>query len=438
MSNVVPRIPFERALDFANKEKITELLYPLFVHNIGALLYHPTNQSRTTQVMAAAEQRRKQDHSQLQQQGQRMGGQQPPSGLPSLQQHHHHSMTLPPQPPVPSQGGMDGRPSIARSHTFPTPPTSATAVMGGMGSSENFQWSQNQGTNPMPIDTSLSNARSMPATPASTPPNTALQSMQPYPPATQAYDSSRQLYNAPPSQQSPYPPANSSPQDRNLYGQSGYVKSEMGPPSSRPTGGAPESQEAKSNGMMHPGQGEHVGHHGEEEAEHEHDAEYTHDSGAYDSNRNSYNYNQAPVASLPSDHPHLSPEMTGPAGHQGTSGRSTPRSAAAPQSYYPQQGYNTPPRAPTASSNLYSVMSSDRGTTNGANDVYAPPADMGSSMQNGGYAPVMNGASGGMKRGRDDEDDRGDKRRKTVSSPALYDPSLSRQAPAIPTQRVHR
>jgi enhanced filamentous growth protein 1 len=36
-------IPFEKALEFANKEKITELLYPLFVHNIGALLYHPVN-----------------------------------------------------------------------------------------------------------------------------------------------------------------------------------------------------------------------------------------------------------------------------------------------------------------------------------------------------------------------------------------------------------
>lgn len=37
------RIPFERALEFANREKITEMLYPLFVHNIGALLYHPIN-----------------------------------------------------------------------------------------------------------------------------------------------------------------------------------------------------------------------------------------------------------------------------------------------------------------------------------------------------------------------------------------------------------
>jgi len=36
-------IPFDKALEFANKEKITELLYPLFVHNIGALLYHPVN-----------------------------------------------------------------------------------------------------------------------------------------------------------------------------------------------------------------------------------------------------------------------------------------------------------------------------------------------------------------------------------------------------------
>jgi hypothetical protein len=42
------RIPFERALDFANKEKITESLYPLFVHNIGALLHHPINHAPHT------------------------------------------------------------------------------------------------------------------------------------------------------------------------------------------------------------------------------------------------------------------------------------------------------------------------------------------------------------------------------------------------------
>ncbi|PSS28386.1 hypothetical protein M430DRAFT_47391 [Amorphotheca resinae ATCC 22711] len=39
-------IPYDRALALANQEKITELLYPLFVHDIGALLYHPSNAAR--------------------------------------------------------------------------------------------------------------------------------------------------------------------------------------------------------------------------------------------------------------------------------------------------------------------------------------------------------------------------------------------------------
>lgn len=33
-------IPFDRALDLANREGITELLYPIFVNNLGALLYN--------------------------------------------------------------------------------------------------------------------------------------------------------------------------------------------------------------------------------------------------------------------------------------------------------------------------------------------------------------------------------------------------------------
>ncbi|KAK6212460.1 hypothetical protein LQW54_005234 [Pestalotiopsis sp. IQ-011] len=44
-------IPFERALDLANRERITEMLYPLFVQDIGTLLYHPTNQTKRNQVM---------------------------------------------------------------------------------------------------------------------------------------------------------------------------------------------------------------------------------------------------------------------------------------------------------------------------------------------------------------------------------------------------
>lgn len=441
-------IPFERALDFANKEKITELLYPLFVHNIGALLYHPTNQNRTNQVMAAAE-RRKQEQNQL-----RSSQPAPPGTLPSLQQHHQHSMGLPGSQPPLSTNVAGGRPSLDRAHTFPTPPTSASSVMGSMGTSENFQWSQQQPQNPMSIDTNLSNARSMPATPATTPPGNTLQSMQqqPYPPVSQSYDNSRPMYNTASSQQAPYQTSNTSPQDRPMYNHGTYVKNEMGPPSGRPSvgGSTGDHQDAKTNGYQ--GQGGDSAPHpaGEEEAEHEHETEYTHDSGAYDANRGQYNYNAPPVAALPSEHSHMSPDMAGSTNHQGASGRSTPRSAAAPPSYYAPQGYGTPPRAPQTSSSLYNVMSNDRATANGGPaDVYAPPADMGASMSNGYGQPVMNGASSGMKRGRDDEDDRPTsggagmgmdlKRRKTVlesSGPSpVYDPSLNRPASAVSQRR---
>ena len=36
-------MPIERALYFANIQEITESLYPLFVHDIGTLIYHPAN-----------------------------------------------------------------------------------------------------------------------------------------------------------------------------------------------------------------------------------------------------------------------------------------------------------------------------------------------------------------------------------------------------------
>lgn len=390
--------------------------------------------------MRAAEQRNK-DQQQSQ-----MRNTQPPA-LPSLQQHHHHmGLPGPPGQPLPSQ--QQHRPSMDRAHTFPTPPTSASSVMGNMGA-DNYQWTQqqqgmnsSQGTNPMSIDTSLSNTRSMPATPATTPPGSSMQSMPAYPPATQAYDSSRQQYNVPPLQ-SPYQAANTSPQDRSIYGQNSYVKSEMGPPpSSRPSLSGPtaEHDQKPTNGYGSQGS-EHVTQNGhEEEPEHEHETEYTHDRSTYETNNSHYQY-QPPqqLPSLQPEHSHMSPEMAGAAGHQGASGRSTPRSAAPAQAYYPPPGYNTPPRG---------YASNDRVPTNGStsNDVYGSQPDMNNSMQQNGYAPApLNGASAGMKRGRDDEDDRplsggpgmDMKRRKTL---ALQDPSpvpAYQPAPALaaPTRR---
>jgi protein SOK2 len=278
-----------------------------------------------------------------------------------------------------------------------------------MGPADGFQWANSQGmsgaqgTNPMSIDTGLSNARSMPTTPATTPPGSIG-----YPAAGQPYDSSRQLYaNPSAAQQSPYQSSNGNPQDRNIYGQSNYVKSDMGPPATR----ADQQDNKGPNGILsHDQNGQPAAHSSaEDEGDHEHDGEYTHDSGAYDATRQSYNYSAPPVGSLNGEHQHLSPELTGSPNHQAGSGRATPRTAAAPQPYYSQQGgYGTPPRTQPASSNLYNVMSNDRGSANGASgsDSYAPQPDMSGSMSNGYPAPqpVMNGTTS-LKRGRDDDDE---------------------------------
>lgn len=440
-------IPYERALDFANKEKITEMLYPLFVHNIGALLYHPSaNPGRTSQVMTAADRQRRESVP--------MRNPHPP-GLPSIG--GHHSLALPgPQQSLPSQSGTS-RPPLDRALTFPTPPTSASSVMGSMATSEGFNWPNqgmngSQGGSSMSMDGGISSARSMPNTPAATPPG-SIQSMQPYPPAAQGYDSQRQMYNAPPTQQSPYQNSANPPPDR-LYSQAAsYSKSEMGPPASRAPAPLPsndQSQDKGPNGIVSAEQQNQS--HPEDEGEHE--AEYTHDSASYDHGRAPYNYNTAAGVASMNNEANMPSEMANSQSHPPASGRATPRTAAPPQPYYQHHnGYNSPQRVQQSTSNLYNVMTNDRAPTNGApgNDVYAPPADMSSSMSNG-YAPqppVMNGSGAGMKRGRDDDDDIGRpqnddmgnldlKRRKTmlettVSAPT-YD-AMSRPASAIAAPR---
>jgi len=445
------RIPFERALDFANKEKITEMLYPLFVHNIGALLYHPTNQTRTNAVMAAANaaERRRQENQQ-QQNVRSSQGPQPPS------LHHHHSMNNPigshmSQPPhsiAPHPGA--GRPGLDRAHTFPTPPTSASSIMGMGNQGGPYEWggqsigSGVQGTQPLSIDTGLSNARSMPTTPATTPPGNSMQGMQPYQ-SQQGYDNSRPMYSSAPAQQNQYASQqNIAQQNMARFGQpmqsNHYMKNEMGPPSSRAPGSGPESEhhaDSKADTYV-PGQGnEQVGHGtGEEEAEHEHDTEYAHDnSAAYNANRGPYAYNPGPtVGSLQGEHPHLSPEMAGSPSHQNGSGRGTPRSNAASQPQW-APGYHTPPRAPP-SSNLYNVMSDTRGSTNGnsGGDNYST-SNMGVSVQSGYAAPALNGSAPSNKRMRDEDDQDqtsrpssrsddidGMKRRKTVGDGSVSGP----------------
>ena len=121
---------------------------------------------------------------------------------PSL--HHHHSMSNPigaamSQPPHAIQPHpSSGRPGIDRAHTFPTPPTSASSIMGMGNQGSSYEWNgsnvQNaQGGQPLSIDTGLSNTRSVPTTPASTPPGAVQQGMS-YA-SGQSFDGSRPLYS---------------------------------------------------------------------------------------------------------------------------------------------------------------------------------------------------------------------------------------------------
>ncbi|KAH8695952.1 apses transcription factor StuA [Talaromyces proteolyticus] len=416
-------IPYERALDFANKEKITDLLYPLFVHNIGGLLYHPTNSSRTNMVVHDSQQRRLEGN-------QSARNSQGPQG-PAL--HHHHSMSNPvpshlSQAPAPSVAPQsNGRPGLDRAHTFPTPPTSASSLIGMPNQGSTYEWNpQNMGSNvqpsqPLSIDTGLSNARSMPGTPATTPPGSNLQGIQPYQNAP-TYDASKSYYSSAPPSQPQYASQPLAQPNLAAYGQA-YMKNDMAPPSARPSivQAEPDQGDAKVDRYAQPN-GQVANSTSEAEPVQEPEPEYIHDAGAGSySNRNSYTYTtNAPVGSLAGDHSQLAASPS----HQNGADRMTPRTAGAASQQWPQ-GYNTPPRAVQAGS-LSNIVSDTRGAPNGdayPNSTYAPTYSSYSSMN----------GSLGTKRLRDDEDDRlgrpdgreteyDSKRRKTITEPPVGGP----------------
>ncbi|KAI9816682.1 MAG: hypothetical protein M1826_001756 [Phylliscum demangeonii] len=402
-------IPFERALEFANREKITHLLYPLFVHNIGALLYHPSNQPRPTGILSAADRRRPD------------GGRPPPTPQPPSALPHHHALPnggmsghLSGPPPPLAVGGHGARPGLDRAHTFPTPPTSAHSILGVGGADGAYGWSGpslgGPSGHPLSVDVGLSNARSMPSTPATTPPGASLQSMTAYGHGS-AYDGPRPTYAAP--SPSPHPYAS---QGTARFGPplppSQYIKHEMGPPAARASGPGPEPdrtlESRSSTGLIGHGPAPDSFHPapGEDEADHEHDAEYGHDghaaaaaaaAAAYGSSRASYGYGGgSAVGGYPTDHAHLSPEINGSPGHHATSGRATPRTSQTSQHAWGTD-YQTPPRPQAASSNLYSVMSPDQygksAHTSATDDGYHAQLGLAGAMPTAYAAPSQSQAS---------------------------------------------
>lgn len=372
------------------------------MHNIGGLLYHPTNERGTAALTSASDRRRADSNAPR-----------PPTGTQPPSLHHHHSMMNPvgapgsqtPHSIAPHPGS--GRPGIDRAHTMPTPPASASSVIGIGNQGSSYEWSGQNITNNVPgtqalsIDTSISNTRSMPNTPASTPPGNNIHSMTPY--QNQQQFDSQKYYSGPPGPQASYAAQPTiSQQNMARFGQpmsSSYTKSDMGPPTLRGSGTGTEGDphEIKPEHYTQAAASNHVGH-GAANGEHDedHDNDYMNaNTASYNNARNSYTYGTAAnVNPLQQDPSHVSPEMNG-SPHQDGSGRGTPRTTGNTQSQWNSTGYNTPPR-PATSSNLYNVMSDPRG-----NGVNGSSSD---SYVASSYSTSMNSLSAPTKRPREDDD----------------------------------
>jgi len=151
------------------------------VHDIGRIVVHPTKNSAGITLAAMANHERRHQ-----------------SGLPPTQPTSTPLIGQDPQAAVPGFHPATGRPGIDRALTVPTPPSSATTMisMGNPGSSYEWGGAPVAGvptSQPLSIDTNLGSTRSVPTTPASTPPANALHGMTAYQ-SNGAYDSSRPMY----------------------------------------------------------------------------------------------------------------------------------------------------------------------------------------------------------------------------------------------------
>ncbi|KAF2155075.1 apses-domain-containing protein [Myriangium duriaei CBS 260.36] len=314
-------IPYERALEFANKEKITERLYPLFVHNIGSLLYHNPNTpagrpSVAGSTGAAPDRRRPEGDADYMR---------TPSTTQAPPLTHHHSMSG----SVSAQGGQTphsqipgARPPFERAHTFPTPPTTAGGQNVANASTAWTDYNAASTSAPMSqsmhVDTSVNNSRSYEAS-------------RPY--SHSAHPSYSSSYGG----MGRYSAVQSSPSNRN----------EMGPPSRMGHESEVHGHEQAPSSEI--GESEHDG------------SDYTHSAGPYGQHRSTYSYGSQPQTAITAEH-HVSPDMsTSP--HR-NSGRATPRTASGYGDYSAAQRPQ-----PLPSTNLYGLSGAQRAMPNGT-DIY--------------------------------------------------------------------
>jgi len=120
----------------------------------------------------------------------------------------------------PLAGHHAHRPSIDRAHTFPTPPASATTAMAPVSATASYDWGHSAPHPAIEHTTALSTVKSLPTSPANSPPENTLQQIQ-YPTSQVMYDPTRPMYHMPGPNYTVAPIHH------------GYGKTEMPPPPSR-------------------------------------------------------------------------------------------------------------------------------------------------------------------------------------------------------------
>ena len=304
--------------------------------------------------MAAADRRRLDNTKQP-------GGMVGPSGPQPPNLTHHHTMNsnvVSQQPNSIANQPSSGRPSLDRAHTFPTPPTSASGTVTGMGNQWNSYESGSGSISNGVAGSFEHHPHSTPATPASTPPGSSLPGLQQSYQGNQHFENTRPMY---PATQQPQYAAQQNMQNQTI-GRAGslqsntYSKQEMGPPATLASTKS-ESDHSDQKLATYMSNNHDNGH---EEADHDQDSEYGQDHKyGYDAHRASY------------------PGMNG---HNSLN-----------QSVWPN--YQSP-RAPP-SSNLYNPTSDTRGALPNGNVEHIT----------GPYAPTqLNGVPPSNKRSREDDD----------------------------------
>lgn len=284
-------IPFERALEFANKEKITESLYPLFVSNI-----HPLLAPHFTHLQTGRQRNESQSGQPQTLRTPQSSSAPAPAQLPSNQSMNNSVSNGQSNQPLTAQTpSTSTRPEISRAHTFPTPPTSATSTTGTGQSAAQYNWDQ-PGSSSVQVDTNINHdVKSLPTTPTTSPPEHPVQSIQYH--SSQGYEAPRPVYAA--------------PQQNSQYGTNQGM----------PGQGYGQMQPPRKNDVV------------------QHDRDFA--GHGYAHSGYPYNDGNAP------------PDLKN-SPHNTNSGRTTPRSMGAHQSNW-QSGYGTPQRQMPSSNLAYVI-----------------------------------------------------------------------------------